>query len=69
MEVQYFGTHRIVELNAWARVVDGMLVRQYADVGESLQTLWAYGPETPEEQALGLTFTDLRTITWPDKVM
>ncbi len=34
-EVQVFKTHRVVELHAWARAVDGILIRSFEYVGES----------------------------------
>jgi hypothetical protein len=51
-EVQFFATHRIVETHAWARLVDGMIVRQYAYSGESAEILWNVGTPTAEERVL-----------------
>ncbi len=51
-EVQFFATHRIVETHAWARLVNGMIVRQYAYSGESGEILWNVGTPTAEEHAL-----------------
>lgn len=60
-EVQYFGTHRVVEYHAWARVLDGAVVRAYAYVGERGETLWDVGARTAEEAELGVTFFDERS--------
>lgn len=48
-EVQYFSTHRVVNAHAWARVVDGKIVRQYAYIGDQGVVYWNKGVETPEE--------------------
>src|SRR5947209_6901242 len=29
-EVQYFGTHRVVDYHAWAKALDGRVIRSYA---------------------------------------
>lgn len=55
-ELQYFATHRIVEYHAWARFRDGELVRAYAYLGESGETLTDFGALTDEEAELGLDF-------------
>ena len=55
-EVQYFGTHRIVEWHAWARIVRGEVVRAHGYVGESNETLFDVGAATPDELALGFKF-------------
>ncbi len=51
-EVQFFATHRIVETHAWARLVNGMIIRQYAYSGESGEILWDVGIPTAEEDLL-----------------
>lgn len=55
-DVQYFGTHRIVEWHAWAWIVRGEVVRAYSYVGESDETLFDVGAATPAELALGFDF-------------
>ncbi len=60
-EVQYFGTHRIVEWHAWARVLRGEVVRAYGYVGESSETLFDVGEPTREERELGFAFFDERS--------
>lgn len=57
-DVQYFLTHRVVEFHAWARWVDGVLVRSYAYLGESGEVLLDEGELTPDEVDNGLIFTD-----------
>jgi hypothetical protein len=52
-EVQYFGTHRVGDYCAWARVVNGVVVRAYADPeGISI------GAVSEDEHALGFRFLD-----------
>jgi hypothetical protein len=63
-DVQFFGNHRVVGFNAWARVVRGMLVRQYGHSGSAGVTFWNYGENTPEEDVLGYHFLDFSTIDW-----
>lgn len=62
-EVQFFATHRGTFYCAWARVVNGEMLRQFAWVGSKQ---WDVGAETPEEQALNLHFEDSRTLELPD---
>ena len=60
-EVQYFGTHRLVEWHSWARVVRGEVVRAYGYVGESGKTLFVVGKATVDELALNFDFFDERS--------
>ena len=60
-QVQYFGTHRVVEYHAWAKAENGAITRAYAYVGEEGVTLWNIGPKTPEEKALGFAFDDSKS--------
>lgn len=55
-QVQYFGTQRISDYNAWAKIVSGQVVRAYARVGWT--TLFDIGDMTAEEMELGLHFLD-----------
>lgn len=57
-EVQYFGTHRVVEYHAWVRANNGDIVRAYAYLGERGETLLQAGAKTPEERELGFNFFD-----------
>ncbi len=56
-EVQYFGTHRVVEYHAWQRVVDGKFVRRFAYGGDRDETLFDEGM-TEEEKKAGLKFDE-----------
>lgn len=66
-EVCYFGTHRVVEYHAWAKVQKGKIVRGYGYVGESGETLYDVGDKTKEEQALGFNFFDERSVEAKDE--
>jgi hypothetical protein len=52
-EVQFFGTHRVVEAHAWARAQDGQLVRRLQWVGDQGEAV-AEGEPTEVERRLGL---------------
>ncbi len=58
---QYFATHRVVDLQAWAKAEQGVLVRHFAWLGESGQVLANDGPQTREEKGLG--FPNLSGMT------
>lgn len=60
-EVQYFGTHRVVEYHAWALARAGRIVRAYAYVGERGETLWDVGARTAGEIELGVKFFNERS--------
>jgi hypothetical protein len=70
-DVQFFGTHRIVEYHAWARAIDGKVIRQYAYLGESGKTLRDEGDPTSEEKSLGLVYDESAQAfdvrNWPDE--
>jgi hypothetical protein len=57
-EVQYFATHRVVELHAWARASPSGLARAYMFIGESGDTVIDIGSKSAEETALGFAFAD-----------
>jgi len=57
-EVQYFGTHRVVEYHGWLRATQGEIVRRYAFLGERGETRSDEGKRTAEETELGLIFND-----------
>jgi len=62
-EVQYFSTHRVVELQAWAKAIDGRIVRGYCWVGERGEVVMDVGELTPEETELGFgRFINSRTV-------
>ncbi len=52
-EVYWFANYRIVDYHAWAKVVNGDIVRGYAYLGESGEVSLNEGALTPEEEALG----------------
>lgn len=54
--VCFFGTHRVVDFHAWARVDDGEISRAYAYLGERGETIWNLGDKTPEEAELNFHF-------------
>jgi hypothetical protein len=57
-EVQYFGTYRVVGYDAWAKAVDGRIVRAYGWLGERGEVLLSVGPRTQEEEELGFRFVE-----------
>jgi hypothetical protein len=57
-EIQYFGTHRVVDYHAWALVRDSQVVRAYAYVGDLGETIWNRGEPTPAEKELDFHFFD-----------
>lgn len=62
-EVQYFATHRVVELQAWARAIDGRIVRGYGWIGERGEVVMDVGELTPEEEELGFArFINSHTV-------
>ena len=52
----YFGTHRVAEYHAWARVDQGRITRAYAYSGDKGITIWNEGPQTKAERDLHLDF-------------
>ncbi len=60
IEVQYFFTYPLIDYFAWARVIDGRLVRQFAVGDEGV--IVAKGKTTPEERGLGLKMFELRGV-------
>lgn len=57
-DVQYFGTHNLVDWHAWAVVKQGKLRRAYSYIGDLGLKNWDLGPKTRVEQELGLNFFD-----------
>ncbi|MCX5117876.1 hypothetical protein OG992_11845 [Micromonospora sp. NBC_00362] len=75
-EVQYFGTHRVVEYHGWGRARGGVVERAFAYLGERGEVLFDVGERTLEEQALGVGAVsdedepwddDDETSPWPDE--
>jgi hypothetical protein len=60
VEVQYFVAFPPVDLFAWARLIDGRLMRAFAVGDEGV--LWSKGKTTKEERALGLKLFELRGV-------
>jgi hypothetical protein len=58
IEVQYFSSCPDIDHFAWARIIDGQLVRAFA-VGDQGQ-IWNKGKQTKEEKALGLKLFEVR---------
>lgn len=54
----YFGTHRVVDYHSWIKVKDGKIIRAYAYLGESGETILNQGELTPEEIELNFKFFD-----------
>jgi hypothetical protein len=61
-EVQYFATHRDVEMHIWARARKGELLRGYGWLGEKNLTLWNEGTPTREERELGPRIPDESSV-------
>jgi hypothetical protein len=60
VEVQYFFAYPPIDMFAWARFLDGRLVRAFA-IGDS-GILWNKGRPTKEERSLGLKLLDFRGV-------
>jgi hypothetical protein len=62
-EVQYFTSHRVVDLQAWVRAIDGRIARGYCWIGERGEIIMDVGDITPEESELGFSrFINARTV-------
>lgn len=60
VEVQYFASYPELDFYAWARVIDGRLVRAFAINDEGV--VWNKGRPSKEEAALGLKRFELRGV-------
>ncbi len=60
VEVQLFMAFPPVDLFAWARMIDGRLVRAFAIGDDGI--IWNKGKTTKEERALGLKLFELRGV-------
>ena len=58
-EAYYFGTHRIVEYQAWAIAKMGQMIRGFAYVGESGEFPLNVGERTADEIELNIGTEDL----------
>ncbi len=57
-DVQYYGTHRIVEYHGWLCAKNGKIVRRYAYLGDQGVILCDEGERTEEEKKLGFAFDE-----------
>ncbi len=60
IEIQYFFSYPPIDVFAWARVIDGRLVRAFAVGDEGI--VWNKGKPTKEERSLGLKLFELRGV-------
>jgi hypothetical protein len=60
VEIQYFFSFPIIDIYAWARVIDGKLIRGFAIGDEGV--VWNKGRPTREERAMGLKLFELRGV-------
>lgn len=60
VEVQYFFSYPPIDMFAWARMVDGRLLRAFAAGDEGV--IWNKGKTSREERALGLKLFELRGV-------
>lgn len=60
VEVQYFFAYPPIDLFAWARLLEGRVVRAFAITDTGI--VWNKGRTTKEERALGLKLFDFRGI-------
>lgn len=76
-DVQYFGTHRVVDYHGWGRASGGVVERAFAYLGERGEVLFHVGEPTADEQALGVRTAqdgdetvpedDDEPLWWPDE--
>ena len=59
-EVQYYFSYPVIDFFAWARVIDGRLVRAFA-IGDD-GVVWNKGKPSRKETAMGLKLFELRGI-------
>jgi hypothetical protein len=60
VEVQYFFGYPMLDYFAWARVIEGRIVRAFAIGDEGV--IWNRGKPTREESAMGLKWFELRGV-------
>ncbi len=53
-DVQFFGSHRVVDFVAWARAVNGAPLRMFTWDGSQGEVFANFGDQTPEEAKLRL---------------
>ena len=60
VEVQYFFSYPAIDFFAWARMIEGKLIRAFA-IGDD-GVVWNKGRPTKEEKAMGLKLFELRGV-------
>src|SRR5262245_26165882 len=60
IEVQYFFSYPLIDFYAWARIVDGKMVRAFAMGDEGI--IWNKEKPTKDEKSLGLKLFELRGV-------
>jgi hypothetical protein len=60
-DVQFFGSHRVVDFTTWARAMSGTPIRMFGYAGGGGDVLANFGDQTPEEAQL--RFTDLSGLS------
>jgi len=65
----YFGTHRVVEYQAWAIAEAGQISRAFAWVGDRGEFLLNIGERTPEEVELGTGLEDFENAPNEETVL
>src|SRR5690348_8686058 len=63
-DVQFLGSHRVVEFVTWARALNGKPMRIFAWSGSDGEVLMNFGEQTPEEAKFG--FANLSGLSPPD---
>ena len=53
-QVQYYGSHRVVDYAEWVKFEEGKLIRAYGWCGDQGEVLRNEGTVTPEEQQIGM---------------
>lgn len=72
-KVQYYASHRVVDLACWVKFENKELVRAYYYIGESGEVPWNEGALTTDEEEIGLTMLpdevieDWDNVTFPDE--
>lgn len=60
VEIQYFSSYPQIDFYAWARVIEGRLVRAFAINDEGV--VWNKGRPSKEERAMGLKLIEVRGV-------
>ncbi len=60
VEVQYYFSYPLIDFFAWARIIDGKLVRAFAIGDDGI--IWNKGKPTKDEKGLGLKLFELRGV-------